>query len=254
MIHSKIEGSGKPLLIIHGFLGMLDNWKTLATQYAEQGFEVHSLDMRNHGKSFHTDDFSYPIMVQDVMEYCMFHNLTRINLIGHSMGGKVAMLLAVSHPTIVEKVIVADISPKYYAPHHQTILSALQAVDFTKKPTRTEIEQILSKYIPEVGVRQFLLKNVYWKTPEQLAFRFNLPVFIKNIDEIGKSLPENTIFDQSILFLKGEFSDYITPADEPLIFKHFPAAKIKIINKAGHWLHAENPTDFFEQTLEFLKN
>ncbi len=254
MIHSKIEGSGKPLLIIHGFLGMLDNWKTLATRYAEQGFEVHSLDMRNHGKSFHADDFSYPIMVYDVMKYCIFYNLTRINLIGHSMGGKVAMLLAVSHPTIVEKIVVVDISPKYYAPHHQTILTALQAVDFTKKPTRTEIEQILSKYIPEIGVRQFLLKNVYWKTPESLDFRFNLPVFIKNIDEIGKSLPKNTIFESPVLFLKGEFSDYITQADEPLIFKHFPAANIKTIKKAGHWLHAENPIDFFEQTLEFLKN
>jgi esterase len=131
VLHSNIIGQGKPLVIIHGFLGMSDNWKTLAAQYAEEGFQVHALDMRNHGKSFHTSDWGYSYMVQDVVDYCQEYNLTKISVIGHSMGGKVAMLLATSYPELVENLIVADIGPKYYAPHHQTILQALNAVDFS---------------------------------------------------------------------------------------------------------------------------
>lgn len=133
LLHSRIEGEGKPLVIIHGFLGMSDNWKTLGTQFAIDGFQVHVLDLRNHGKSFHSEDFSYEIMTEDVKQYCDFHQLKDVNMIGHSMGGKVAMLLATTYPELVSKLIVADIGPKYYAPHHQTILAALNAVDFSKK-------------------------------------------------------------------------------------------------------------------------
>ena len=181
MLHSNIIGQGKPLIIIHGFLGMSDNWKTLATQYAEQDFQVHSLDMRNHGKSFHTSEWRYNYMVQDVVAYCDTHQLKNISVIGHSMGGKVAMLLATTYPELVEKLIVADIAPKYYAPHHQTILEGLNAIDFSKKPSRAEVEVILSEYITDFGTRQFLLKNLYWVEPGQLGFRFNLKVFSENI-------------------------------------------------------------------------
>src|SRR6476620_2275980 len=143
MLYSRIEGAGRPLLILHGFLGMSDNWKTLSGQYAEQGFQVHALDLRNHGRSFHSDDFTYEAMVADVLAYCNFHNLQSIDLIGHSMGGKIAMLFAVTYPEKVEKLIVADIGPKYYPPHHDDILKALNSVDFTKKPSRVQVDEIL---------------------------------------------------------------------------------------------------------------
>lgn len=253
MIHSKIEGSGKPLLIIHGFLGMLDNWKTLATQYAEQGFEVHSLDMRNHGKSFHTSEWGYDYMVNDVVVYCEQNNLKNISVIGHSMGGKVAMLLATRYADLVEKLIVADIGPKYYAPHHQIILQALNAVDFSLKPSRADVEQVVSQYISDFGTRQFLLKNLYWVEPGQLAFRFNLKVFTENTSVIGDELPFENHFDKKTLFLRGEKSDYILDADFETIYHHFPNVEIQTISKAGHWLHAENPVDFFEKTIQFLK-
>ena len=155
MLHSKIEGQGKPLLILHGFLGMSDNWKTLSAQYATEGFQVHTLDLRNHGKSFHSDDFSYEIMVQDVVDYCHFNQLKSIDIIGHSMGGKIVMLLATNYPELVNKLIVADIGPKFYAPHHQIILKALNAVDFSKKPTRNAVEMLVAEYISDVGTRQF---------------------------------------------------------------------------------------------------
>jgi pimeloyl-ACP methyl ester carboxylesterase len=172
MLYSKIEGAGQPLLILHGFLGMSDNWKTLAAQFAAD-FQVHILDLRNHGRSLHSKEFSYEIMVQDVFEYCQAHNLENINIIGHSMGGKVAMLLATMHPELVDKLIVADIGPKFYPQHHQDILAGLNAVDFSIKPSRNEVEEIMAKYIPDFGTRQFLMKNLYWQEPGQLAFRFN---------------------------------------------------------------------------------
>ncbi|MFM9989109.1 alpha/beta fold hydrolase [Flavobacterium sp.] len=253
MLYSKIEGQGKPLLILHGFLGMSDNWKTLATKYAEQGFQVHTLDLRNHGKSFHSDDFSYEIMVQDVVDYCAFHQLTSVDVIGHSMGGKVVMLLATTYPELVHKLIVADIGPKFYPVHHQTILAALNAVDFSKKPSRAEVEAIVSEYISDFGTRQFLLKNLFWEEPGQLAFRFNLKVFNEKISEIGKALPFENKFEKETLFLRGDKSDYILDSDFETILHHFPKAEIETISNAGHWLHAENPVAFFEKTVQFLK-
>ena len=253
LLHSRIEGEGKPLVIIHGFLGMSDNWKTLGTQFAHDGFQVHALDLRNHGKSFHSEDFSYEIMVEDVLQYCNHHQLKDIILVGHSMGGKVAMLLATTYPELVSKLIVADIGPKYYAPHHQTILAALNAVDFSKKPSRAEVEEIVSGYIKDFGTRQFLLKNLYWESPEQLAFRFNLKVFNEKIKTIGTALPFGNTFSKATLFLRGDKSDYILDSDFETIYHHFPNASIETIKNAGHWLHAENPGDFFSIVVNFIK-
>ncbi|MET0759834.1 MAG: alpha/beta fold hydrolase [Flavobacterium sp.] len=253
MLYSKIEGEGKPLLILHGFLGMSDNWKTLGTQYAQEGFQVHMLDLRNHGRSFHSEQFDYEVMVQDVSDYCMTNNLTVINILGHSMGGKIAMLYATTYPEKVEKLIVADIGPKFYPQHHQAILEGLNAVDFSQKPTRTEVEDALSKYIQDFGTRQFLMKSLYWKEPDQLAFRFNLEVFNKSMEQIGTALPENAIFEKPTLFLRGENSNYILEEDFPTIKHHFPSAEIITIKNAGHWLHAENPKDFYQATISFLK-
>ncbi|MBP6181486.1 alpha/beta fold hydrolase [Flavobacterium sp.] len=252
MLYSKIEGSGKPLLILHGFLGMSDNWKTLAVQFAAD-FQVHILDLRNHGRSLHSEEFSYEIMVQDVFEYCQAHNLENINIIGHSMGGKVAMLLATTHPELVDKLIVADIGPKFYPQHHQDILAGLNAVDFSIKPSRNEVEEIMAKYISDFGTRQFLMKNLYWQEPGQLAFRFNLSVFNTKMDEIGVPLSENLIFEKPTLFIRGGNSNYILDSDFENIKYHFPTAIVETIPNAGHWLHAENPVLFYQMVHSFLK-
>ncbi|WP_396209387.1 alpha/beta fold hydrolase [Flavobacterium sp.] len=253
VLHSRIEGEGLPLLIIHGFLGMSDNWKSIATQFTNDGFQVHSLDLRNHGKSFHSDVFNYDVMVNDVKEYIDFHQITNCVLLGHSMGGKVAMLFATTYPDIVSKLIVADIGPKYYAPHHQLILAGLNAVDFDLQTSRSEVEEILAHYIPDFGTRQFLMKNVYWQTPDQLAFRFNLPVLTTTIQVIGTDLPYERTFHKPTLFLRGATSDYILDSDLDLILHHFYAATLVTIDNAGHWLHAENPKDFYFKVLQFLK-
>lgn len=252
-IYSKIEGSGKPLLILHGFLGMSDNWKTLGVQYAQQGFQVHMIDLRNHGRSFHSEVFNYEVMVQDILDYCNANNLDKIDIIGHSMGGKVAMLFATKYPEKVDKLIVADIGPKFYNQHHQDILAGLNAVDFSKKPGRSEVDEILTSYIPDFGTRQFLMKSLYWQTPEQLAFRFNLAIFNTKMNEIGVALPEDSLFEKPTLFIRGGNSNYILDADFEYIKLHFPNSKIETIVNVGHWLHAENPKAFYEISISFLK-
>jgi pimeloyl-ACP methyl ester carboxylesterase len=252
MLYSKIEGEGKPLVIIHGFLGMSDNWKTLGTQFAERGFEVHLLDLRNHGRSFHDEAFNYEVMATDVLDYSYEKNISSAAFLGHSMGGKVAMNLATSHPELVEKLLIADIGPKYYKPHHQEILAGLNAVDFSQKPDRGQVEEILKTYIPDFGTRQFLMKSLYWETPGQLAFRFNLKVFTAKIEEVGKALDEDQKFDKPTLFIRGGNSQYILDEDFDSIKNHFPKAEIKTIPNVGHWLHAENPQAFFEIVSEFL--
>ena len=251
-LHSQILGSGKPFVILHGFLGMSDNWKTLGTRWAEAGYEVHLLDQRNHGRSFHSDKFSYEVMAEDLKKYCEEHSLNEIILLGHSMGGKVAMQFAVTHPEMVSKLIVADIGPKAYPPHHQDILKALSMLDFSKIKSRGEAEDILSEYIKDEGTRLFLLKNLYRKSKDELGLRVNLPILSKKINEVGVALSENAVFNGDTLFLGGEKSGYIEPMDELLIKKHFPKAKIETISKAGHWLHAENPDEFYENVMIFL--
>ena len=253
-LYSKVEGVGKPFLILHGFLGMSDNWKTLGSQFSELGYQVHLLDLRNHGRSFHSDNFNYEVMAQDVMNYCEVTNLQDIVLLGPSMGGKVAIQVACENPSLVQKLIIADIGPKYYAPHHQTILAGLNAVNFTLKPSRSEVEDILKDYIHDFGTRQFLLKSLYWVETGQLGFRFNLPVFNEKIEEIGKALNVDAEFDKPVLFLRGSKSSYILDEDFIGIIHFFPQAIIKTIDNAGHWLHAENPIAFYENVVEFLKN
>jgi pimeloyl-ACP methyl ester carboxylesterase len=253
VLHSLVLGKGEPLIVLHGFLGMGDNWKTLALKFSDT-YEVHLVDQRNHGRSFHDDDFSYEDMVEDLLRYIESKNLNRVTILGHSMGGKTGMLFAVEHPDLVNKLIVADIAPRFYPLHHQHILEALNAVDFEKVTLRNDIEEIFKKHISEMGVRQFLLKNVYRNSEGKLSYRFNLEALEAQIDEVGVALPSRSVFEGPVLFLKGENSGYIGPDDEGLIHAHFPTSEIISISNSGHWLHAENPVDFYNNVVRFLGN
>ncbi len=252
ILHSNIIGDGKPVIILHGFLGMGDNWKTLGKRFSEQGYQVHLVDQRNHGRSFHCDTFNYNLMVEDLKKYCSHHNLENIVLLGHSMGGKTAMQFSTMYPEMVSKLIVADIAPKFYPLHHQEILKALSDLDFSIVKTRKVADEVLSKHIKNLGIRQFLAKNLYWKYQDELALRINLPVLIENIEEVGKALDEDCIFEGDTLFLDGENSNYIDTEDEYLMHKHFPSAKIETISNAGHWLHVDNPSDFYNEVIKFI--
>lgn len=252
LLHSNILGQGQPFIFLHGFLGMGDNWKTLGTKFSELGYEAHLIDQRNHGRSFHSDDFNYEFMVQDLKTYIDEHKLKNIILLGHSMGGKTAMLFAVESPELIEKLIIADISPRYYPTHHEDILKGLTSLDLDILKSRGEADDHLKRFVPDFGTRQFLLKNLFWKTKEKLALRLNLEVLKENVNEVGEALPMHSKFEKDTLFLRGDRSEYISTEDEDVIKTHFPKAKIQTVSNAGHWLHAENPTEFFEDVNRFI--
>ena len=251
-LHSNIIGEGKPFIILHGFLGMGDNWKTLAKQFSESNFEVHLVDQRNHGRSFHSEEFDYEVMAKDLKHYCEDKNLSDIILLGHSMGGKTAMLFAAKHPELVSKLMVADISPRYYPVHHDAILEGLSSLDFSEIKSRGEADTALSSYVRDTGTRMFLLKNLYWVEKGQLGLRMNLSVLKENVSEVGEALPIHATFQKDTLFLRGDRSEYIGEADEAIIHRHFPNSEIITISNAGHWLHAENPKDFYAAVMNFI--
>ena len=251
-LHSNIIGEGKPFVILHGFLGMSDNWKTLGKQFAEAGFQVHLVDQRNHGRSFHSSDFNYDLLSQDLKAYCDTHDLKDIILLGHSMGGKTAMLFSTQFPEYVNKLIIADISPRFYPIHHDAILEGLANLNFNALKSRGEAEEQLSNYVSDYGTRLFLLKNLYWVEKGVLGLRMNLEALTDNVSEVGEALPIHSKFEGNTLFLKGDKSEYIATQDEPIIKSHFTNAKIETIENAGHWLHAENPKDFYSAVINFV--
>ncbi len=252
ILHANIIGKGRPFIILHGFLGMSDNWKTLGRQFSEKGFQVHLVDQRNHGRSFWDDAFNYDVLAEDLKHYCDSHDLKNIVLLGHSMGGKTAMLFATKHPELVSKLLIADISPRFYPIHHEAILEGLSALDFNTITSRGEADRTLSAYVSDVATRQFLLKNLYWIEKGKLALRINLKVLKHEVAEIGEALPPQNSFHNDSLFLRGDRSEYIGMEDETIITNHFPKAEIITIANSGHWLHAENPKDFFEAVLKFV--
>lgn len=247
------EKNSRDLIILHGFLGMSDNWKTLGKTFSEVGFRVHLLDQRNHGRSFHSDDFSYELMVEDLIRYMDNNNIQHASLLGHSMGGKTAMFAACSNPERFDKVIVADIAPKDYPPHHQVIISALLKLSSSEIKSRAFADQELSKSIKEVGIRQFLLKNICRRDDKSLGFRPNINILGQQMKTIGKALSADQTFEKPVLFIRGERSNYILDEDKLSLAHHFPNFQLESIPNAGHWLHAEDPKRFYELVIGFLK-
>ncbi|UAB84763.1 alpha/beta fold hydrolase [Zunongwangia sp. SCSIO 43204] len=252
-LHTNIIGEGKPFIILHGFLGMGDNWKTLGKMFSEKGYEVHLVDQRNHGKSPHSDDFTYEVLAEDLKEYIEEHNLDEVVLMGHSMGGKTAMLFATTYPDLLEKLIIVDIAPKYYRPHHQDILAGLSLLEESDVSSRQEAAKIISEYVPDKPTQLFLLKNLDRESKDRYVLKVNLKIFKEKIDNIGKALGDGKTYEGETLFIKGENSNYIKlPEDEQLLRTHFPETKIEVISNAGHWVHAENQKDFYDAVIRFL--
>lgn len=254
ILHSKIYGQdkpGTPLLVFHGLFGMLDNWGSFGKEMGEF-FPVHLIDLRNHGKSFHSTEMSHDDLAHDISHYMDFHHIEKANLLGHSLGGKAVMQFAIKYPIKVQKLIVVDISPKAYPPHHQGILKALESVDFEKITTRQEAEEVLQQYIPEKSVIQFLAKNLYWTDDKKLAWRFNLKTLSEKYSEFVSNAIKFGVFSGETLFIAGAKSNYILPQDEFQIKQQFPQASVIKIDNAGHWVQAENPKDFNEAVKDFL--
>lgn len=252
-LHFKKIGEGAPLMILHGLFGSSDNWQTLAKKFGENNFAVYLVDQRNHGRSAHADRFSYPDMSEDVFELINDQKIDSIHLIGHSMGGKTSMDLAMNHPEKILKLVVVDMAPKKYPLQNKEVTDALLEINLNEIKTRKDVEHALAQKIKDAGTKQFLLKNLYWKENNILGWRFNLETISKNIDKMSDAIDFIKPFEKPVLFIRGEKSNYITKDDEPLIKKYFPHAEIKTAPQSGHWVHADNPEWFFENCFEFLK-
>ncbi len=254
VLHSRILGEGQPLFILHGFLGMLDNWKSLGMQYEAAGMQVHLIDQRNHGSSFWSTEFHYEAMAGDLRTYAEHHGIETAVVLGHSMGGKTAMQFACSYPGMVEKLLVADIAPKFYPPYHDELLDALDTLPLHRLTSRSEADNLLSRRITDMGIRQFLLKNLYRKEKGTLAFRCNLDVLREKSAEVGEALPATASYPGRVLFIRGGNSEYVKASDLEEILHHFPAASMETIAGTGHWLHAEQPERFFDISLDFIRS
>jgi esterase len=250
-LYSQKIGSGDPFIILHGLFGSSDNWLSIAKQLAEK-YTIHLLDSRNHGKSPHTDQFGYDNMAMDVREYIQDHNLKNIILMGHSMGGKVAMKIALEYPMRVKSLIIADIAPRKYSIIHNHIIDALLSINPDNLDSREQADLQLSQTIKSSMLRKFLLKNLYRDDDNVFKWRINLSAICKNLDSLGAQVISNQKYESKVLFLKGELSDYITAEDENEIYSLFPKAIIKTIPRANHWLHAENPESFLNEIKSFL--
>jgi len=251
-LNFKILGEGQPLIVLHGLFGMLDNWQTLGKRWAEN-YQVILVDLRNHGHSPHDSELNYQVMMDDLEELTDDLFLDEINIIGHSMGGKLAMKFAQTYPELMCKLIVADIGPRKYPIHHHQILEGLLSVNLDKMKSRQEVKEQLSHYINQDHIIQFFLKNLYWKEKGVLAWRFNLESVAENIQNVGDDLLANK-FEKPTLFIRGGNSNYILDEDIPDIKTAFPDSRVATIPGAGHWLHAENPQMFFELVDDFLKS
>lgn len=246
-------GEGKPLIILHGLFGSSDNWLSIAKEL-ESEYKIYLIDQRNHGSSPHSDDFTYEAMAADLAGFIEEHNIEDPIVMGHSMGGKTAMQFALSYPELLRKLIVVDIAPRYYPPHHQTILEGLQSIDIDNLKSRREADEALAKYVKELGVRQFLLKNLGRNSEGGYEWKMNLPVISEKIENVGQAIEEDARFKKPVLFINGATSGYIKERDEEMINKLFPQATVRTIEGAGHWVHAEKPEEFTEVVRAFIRD
>ena len=251
-LYSKIYGDkGHDLIIIHGLFGMSDNWNTLGKKFAKY-CKVHLIDLRNHGRSPHSTDFDYDVMCDDVLEYMEDNNIVDPIILGHSLGGKVAMKFAFTYPDKIEKLIVVDIAPRQYnTDFHKNLLATLYKLPLVDFDKREEIDKLLSDSFEDKGIRLFLLKNLYRNDKKEFAWRFNIESLLDTIENIQEAdfITGNCAIPTH--FLRGGNSGYINSTDKLIINKHFSDFSIATIDGAGHLLHAEKPECFYDEVMGF---
>jgi pimeloyl-ACP methyl ester carboxylesterase len=250
-LHHKEMGQGPPLLILHGLFGTLDNWQTMGRALSND-FTVFLLDLRNHGRSPHVDDHTYPALAEDVRRFMETHWMyDGANVIGHSMGGKTAMQLALTYPELVRRLVVVDIAPKPYQGSHHEILSALDSLPLSEIDSRQAAEEHLARTLPDAGIRQFLMKNLTREKDGRFVWKMNLPVLLRHYPDVLAPV-DGEPFEHPALFLRGGRSAHVLPSDEATIMRLFPAAVIRTLPDAGHWVHADAPMDMLALVRDFL--
>jgi pimeloyl-ACP methyl ester carboxylesterase len=246
-------GQGIPFIILHGLFGISDNWTTFGKLLKDK-YHVYIPDMRNHGRSPRSPVFDFPSMTDDITEFIEDLGLYNPILMGHSLGGKVAMLVALNNPDLLNKLIVVDASPRKYVQNteHAHLLNAMLSADLSIARSRSDVEKQLKDKIKNQRLRQFILKNIYWKDNDKLDWRLNLPVLNANLPLMFGGIESLALFTKPVLFIRGGLSDYIRENDIEIIRKNFPEAVIKTLVSAGHWVHADAPEEFYRIVMDFL--
>lgn len=253
-LHYKKTGNGPPMFILHGLFGSSDNWLSIARELSDL-YTIYLIDQRNHGQSPHSASFSYSDLAADIREFMEDFSIKSAVVLGHSMGGKTAMKLALDYPLKVTQLIVADIAPKYYAPRHGPIIEAMQSLSLDAISRRSEAEEILQTQINHLPTVRFLLKNLARdKEGSNFYWRLNIDGICSNLDAIGGAVEGYNAYDGPALFIRGGKSDYVSSSDLPDIKKLFPSAALKTIDGASHWLHVEEPRAFTLLVREFLES
>jgi esterase len=251
LFYREYGSKGQPLIILHGLFGSSDNWMTQAKMLSDE-YRVYVLDQRNHGQSPHSDEFDYDLLADDLHNFITTNAIASPVILGHSMGGKAAMYFALAHPELVSKLVVADMSPRAYAVHHDKILEGLISLPINTIKSRNEADELLSNYVPEPDVRQFLLKNLQRKPEGGFSWKINLDSLDKNIEKIGAAVDTSKKFEKPTLFIHGSKSNYVRDEDLSLIENIFPKSQVVTLD-TGHWIQAEKPKEFVEAVVNFLK-
>jgi esterase len=250
-LHFEAIGTGPPFFILHGLLGSADNWRSMSRRLGAD-YKVFALDLRNHGRSPHSDIFDYNVMVADLREFMKQQALRHIILLGHSMGGKVAMQFAIEYSAQVDRLVVVDTAPKPYEPSQRYILAALRSLDLARYKSFVDVDAALAEKISDNSLRQFLLKNLARDENGRLRWKIHLAAIDRNYDNLGRGIASERTFDKPTLFIRGGRSNYIEDDDAPLIRQIFPQAEIVTVPEAGHWVHVDAPEEFFQTVLNFL--
>lgn len=245
-------GNGQPMIILHGLMGSADNWLTQA-KILSNTYKVYTVDQRNHGLSPHSDEFDYKVLANDIRDFITEHDIKNPIVLGHSMGGKAAMNFAIANPTLLDKLIVVDIAPKAYPIHHDSIVEGLKAIPINTLQTRNEADTILSEFVPEADVRQFLLKNLSRKPEGGFAWKINLPIIDKNLESISADIQFPGTYTGPSLFVRGAKSRYVKDEDRQRIKDLFPNSTLVTMD-TGHWVQAEKPQEFVDIVMNYLSS
>lgn len=249
------DAQNPPLLILHGLLGCSDQWCPFGKRFADLGFYVVIPDVRNHGRSFHDPKMDYAILSQDVFSLMSSLGMDSASVIGHSMGGKLAMQMALLCPQRVSRLLVLDITPKSYEKAQQHFLSYLDAmlsIQLSEFQSRVAIDDALMKTVDDAAYRQFLLKNLH-RDKESYVWRPDLISIKQNLSNLSAELDLKARYEGPTLFLKGGLSDYIHEDDAPMLKRIFPNSELAIIEGSGHWIQVDQPEAFYAAAAEFLK-